>query len=92
MLATTLARPVRLFSDENLSKNIVLTKEKYGSVDRVYIIAEKDEVIKKEIQLWMTDRNPPSEVLEIFGSDHMVMMSKPRELCTHLLKIAMKYD
>ena len=91
-LATLLLRPLRLFSDEDLSKQLMLSAKKYGSVKRVYIIVEKDKVIKRDFQLWMTERNPPNDVVEIKGSDHMVMMSKTIELWSHLQGIAEKYS
>ncbi|CAN1133552.1 Methylesterase 8 [Linum perenne] len=87
-LATTLMRPVKLFADEDLSEVIVLTEERYGSVRRVFIVSEKDQVSKKEFQLWMIERNPPDDVVEVLGSDHMVMVSKPKILLAHLLEIA----
>ncbi|KAJ9135598.1 hypothetical protein P3X46_032764 [Hevea brasiliensis] len=89
-LAITLVRPLRLFSEEDMAKEIVLTTENYGSVRRIFLISEKDEVSKKDFQLWMIQRNPPNEVIEILGSDHMLMMSKPIELWGHLLSIAEK--
>ncbi|KAF2305833.1 hypothetical protein GH714_008291 [Hevea brasiliensis] len=89
-LAITLVRPLRLFSEEDMAKEIVLTTENYGSVRRIFLISEKDEVSKKDFQLWMIQRNPPNEVIEMLGSDHMLMMSKPIELWGHLLSIAEK--
>ncbi|KAJ6906013.1 hypothetical protein NC652_023689 [Populus alba x Populus x berolinensis] len=79
-LATTLMRETRLFTDQELSRDLVLTREKYGSVKRVFIIAEKDLALEKDLQQWMIQKNPPDEVKEIRGSDHMSMMSKPKEL------------
>ncbi|KAG5557231.1 hypothetical protein RHGRI_007485 [Rhododendron griersonianum] len=68
--------------------------EKYGSVRRVFIVSEKDEVGKKDFQQWMIDKNPPDKVEKIRGSDHMVMISdKPLELCFLLSRnIAGKYS
>ncbi|CAK9153121.1 unnamed protein product [Ilex paraguariensis] len=43
-----------------------------------------------DFQQWMIDRNPPTEVRKITGSDHMVMMCKPIELSVHLHDIAKK--
>ncbi|KAB1207143.1 Salicylic acid-binding protein 2 [Morella rubra] len=91
-LATLLLRPLPLFSDEDLSKALMLSTEKYGSVNQVYILSEKDKVGDRDFQLWMIKRNPPNDVVEIAGSDHMVMMSQPIELCNHLLRIAEKYS
>ena len=71
----------------------MLSTKKYGSVKRVYIIVEKDKVIKRDFQLWMTERNPPNDVVEMIkGSNHMVMMSKTIELWSHLQGIAEKYS
>ncbi|KAK4848142.1 hypothetical protein QYF36_009765 [Acer negundo] len=90
-LATTLMRPVRLFSEEDISRELVLSRENYGYVKRVFIVSEKDMVLEKDLALWMIKRNPPHQVVEIKGSDHMVMMSKPTQLWVHLIEIATKY-
>lgn len=91
-LATTLMRETRLFTDQELSRDLVLTREKYGSVKRVFIIAEKDLILEKDFQQWMIQKNPPNEVKEILGSDHMSMMSKPKELWACLQRISKKYN
>eukprot|EP00258_Populus_trichocarpa_P047905 XP_024463924.1 probable esterase PIR7A isoform X2 [Populus trichocarpa] len=91
-LATTLMRETRLFTDQELSRDLVLTREKYGSVKRVFIIAEKDLILEKDFQQWMIQKNPPDEVKEILGSDHMSMMSKPKELWACLQRISKKYN
>ncbi|KAJ9704930.1 hypothetical protein PVL29_003134 [Vitis rotundifolia] len=90
-LGTVLMRPVRLFSEEDMSNELMLSK-KYASVKRVFIISEEDKLGKKDFQLWMIEKNPPDAVKEIKGSDHMVMMSKPKELWVHLQAIAEKYS
>lgn len=91
-MTTLLIRPLPLFSDEDLSKELMLSNEKYGSVNRVYIMSEEDMVSQRDLQWWMIQRNPPDHVVEIRGSDHMVMMSKPMELWAHLQAIAEKYS
>ncbi|KAI4295611.1 hypothetical protein L6164_035637 [Bauhinia variegata] len=91
-LATTLIRPLRLFGEEDMAKVLTLTHTKYGSVNRVFIISEKDRVIDKDVQRWMIKRNMPNRVVKISGSDHMVMMSKPLDLCLHLQHIATQYS
>lgn len=91
-LATTLMRETRLFTDQELSRDLVLTREKYSSVKRVFIIAEKDLILEKDFQQWMIQKNPPNEVKEILGSDHMSMMSKPKELWACLQRISKKYN
>ncbi|KAF5751146.1 methylesterase 10-like [Tripterygium wilfordii] len=91
-LATMLMRPLRLFSEEDMSKELKLSSENYGLVKRVFIISEKDYLSKIEFQRWMIEGNPPNQVVEISGSDHMVMMSKPLELLSHLQCIANTYS
>lgn len=91
-LATFLIRPSPLFPDFRCSsKETALTKENYGSVPRVYIVCNEDNLMKADIQRWLIDHNQPDEVKVINGSDHMAMMSKPKELCSCLLEIANKY-
>ena len=76
-----------LFNEE-----IKLTEKKYGLVPRVFIVCDQDHAIKEDVQMWMIRKNPPNEVKVINGSDHMVMFSKPPELCSFLLEIAHKYS
>lgn len=91
-LATTLVRPLRLFTMQDLSEVLVLSNEKYGSVPRIYIISEKDRVTDKEVERWMLKKNPPNRVEKIRGSDHMVMVSQPMQLWAHLQNIAADFD
>ncbi|TQD95860.1 hypothetical protein C1H46_018498 [Malus baccata] len=78
---------VRLFPLYNYDV-IKLTKEKYGSVRRVFIVADQDHGIVLDAQNYMIKNNPPNEVKVINGSDHMVMFSKPVELFCHLQRLA----
>ncbi|KAI3989189.1 hypothetical protein MKX01_033225 [Papaver californicum] len=87
-LATMLVRPIRVYSNEHMSTEITTSKQKYGSVKRVYILAELDKTLTRDFQCWMIQKNPMDEVKEITGSDHMVMMSKPQELFGCLQEIA----
>lgn len=82
------------YNIENLLNELIFSRKKYGSVRRVFIVSEKDEVGKKDFQQWMIDKNPPDKVEKIRGSDHMVMISdKPLELCFLLSRnIAGKYS
>ena len=89
----SLVRPFHLYGDDALLlKEAKLTKEKYGSVCRVYIVCDQDNVVKEDFQRWMIENNPTDEVKVITGSDHMVMFSKPKELCSCLQEIADKYS
>ena len=90
-LATALVRPFYLYLAEDISKEIVLSSKRYGSVKRVFIVATESDAFKKEFLELMIEKNPPDEVKEIEGSDHVTMMSKPQQLFTTLLSIANKY-
>ncbi|PHU10517.1 hypothetical protein BC332_22377, partial [Capsicum chinense] len=61
-LATTLVRPVYLHSPEDISKEMVLSRKKYGSVRRVFIGAAEDKILTKELQQYMIEKNPPDEM------------------------------
>ena len=87
-----LARPSGVYDDAASIEETALTREKYGSVRRVYIVCNKDKVTDEDFQRWMIENNPPDEVMLIPDSDHMVMFSKPQELCFFLEEIAEKYD
>ncbi|KAL9327693.1 hypothetical protein ACSQ67_002696 [Phaseolus vulgaris] len=84
--------PSRIFGDEQMSgENARLTEENYGSVPRVYIMCEQDNLLNREVQLSMTQRNPPNDVKLIAGADHMPMFSKPQDFCSYLQEIANTY-
>ncbi|CAN1332977.1 Methylesterase 10 [Linum perenne] len=85
-LGKLLIRETGLFV-KDLSDESLLTKERYGSVKRVYIVAEEDQLLTKEIQEWFIQNSPTDEVKYIPGADHMVMISKPDELYSSLLEI-----
>ncbi|CAL5324720.1 unnamed protein product [Camellia sinensis] len=92
-LATLLVRPYPIYHDEGeVLKETALTKDNYGSVRRVYVVIEEDNIIKEKYQRWMIENNPTDEVKVIPGSDHMVMISKPQELCSCLQEIAGTYS
>ncbi|CAK9153124.1 unnamed protein product [Ilex paraguariensis] len=85
-----------LFLEANLYQlspieELMLMSEEYGSVNRVFIMANEDQVIQMDFQQWMIERNTPTEVRKITGPDHMVMMGKPIELSVHPEDIVEKY-
>ncbi|CAI0429586.1 unnamed protein product [Linum tenue] len=90
-LGMMLIRPFPVFKDEEAEAEIPLTRERYGSVPRVYVICEADEIVKPDLQRWMIENNPTDEVKSISGADHMPMFSKPHELCSYLLELASKF-
>ncbi|XP_006359801.1 polyneuridine-aldehyde esterase-like [Solanum tuberosum] len=89
-LATTLVREIFFYSVEDVSNEIILSRKRYGSIRRAFVVTPEDKLLKKEFQQLMIERNPPDEVKEIQGADHMVMMSKPHELFKFLLRFADK--
>ncbi|MED6123735.1 hypothetical protein PIB30_052170 [Stylosanthes scabra] len=91
-LATTLVRPRKIFSEEDMTKVLALSHRRYGSVSRVFVMTENDLSVYPKFQRWMTTHNPPNRVVEISGSDHMVMMSQPIQLSHHFQTIANHFD
>ncbi|CAO2196326.1 unnamed protein product [Urochloa humidicola] len=92
-LAKLLVRPGNQFLNDPVMKDsALLTAGNYGSVAKVFVVAKADSSSTEEMQRWMVDMSPGTEVEEIAGADHAVMSSKPGELCDVLLRIANKYD
>ncbi|XP_027061065.1 polyneuridine-aldehyde esterase [Coffea arabica] len=89
-LAKSLARPTLLLVDD-LGKEKPFSAEKYGSVKRAYILCKEDKTISLDIQRSQIENIGMTEVKEIKDAGHMVMLSKPQELCQNLLEIAQKY-
>uniref|UniRef100_F6GYW5 AB hydrolase-1 domain-containing protein n=1 Tax=Vitis vinifera TaxID=29760 RepID=F6GYW5_VITVI len=92
MLATTLMRPINVFNGENLLTETTVTKEKYGTVRRVYIMCDKDKMLEEDFQEWMIKNNLTDEVKVILGSDHMPMFCKPLDLCAYLQEMVESYS
>ncbi|KAJ9170761.1 hypothetical protein P3X46_018841 [Hevea brasiliensis] len=89
-LAKLLLRPFKFFL-EDLAKESLLTEAKYGSIKRVFVVCKEDAVMKEEIVQWMIENSPTEQVKLIDGADHMVMLSKPEELCKIFQEIADNY-
>ncbi|KAE8665935.1 putative Methyl esterase 10 [Hibiscus syriacus] len=89
-LAITLLRQGKFFM-KDLSNESLLTKENFGSVNRVYIVCKDDLLIKESLQKWYIENSPTVDVKFIDGSDHMAMLSKPHQLRKHLQEVAEKY-
>lgn len=87
----TLARPSSYFI-EDLSKEKNFSKQRYGSVPRVYIVCPEDLGIPLNYQHWMIQNAGFNDVVEINGADHKPMVCKPQELCDSLQQIAAKYQ
>ncbi|KAM7474933.1 hypothetical protein LguiB_022176 [Lonicera macranthoides] len=91
ILTTKLVRMLHVYSDQDMSNVLMLTKKNYGSVKRVFIISGQDKIIVPSFQKLMVTKNPPTEVQEIATSDHMVMMSRVAELSVRLNNISLTY-
>ncbi|PSS30770.1 Methylesterase [Actinidia chinensis var. chinensis] len=89
-LAKMLIRPNGLFLVD-LGQKSLLTEERFGSVTTVYIVCEEDGVMKEEFQRWLIENSPPKEVRSMARAGHMLMLTKPIELCLCLQDIAVKY-
>ena len=83
-----LVRPKPLVSVDGL----VLTKAKFGSVRRVLICAEQDKIVTQDVIKEILLKNPPNKFFNIRNSDHMAMVSQPRQLFAHLLSISRDYS
>ncbi|KAJ0097111.1 hypothetical protein Patl1_28784 [Pistacia atlantica] len=90
-LAVSLVRPHPMLTAVEWNKVAAVTKEKYGSVDSVYIVCDQDNILKQDLQRWMIQKYPTKDVKLISGSDHMLMFSKPKEFCCCLQEIIDKY-
>lgn len=89
-LATVLSRETRTFTKDTTA-DARFTRERYGSVPRVFAFCGEDKIsIKDELQS-MIDEAGVEEVDVIEGADHMAMLSKPQELFSYLLDIVEKY-
>ncbi|XP_042479692.1 salicylic acid-binding protein 2-like [Macadamia integrifolia] len=89
-LISTLKRPGSFFP-EDLDK-IQLSEKKYGSVNRVYIIAKDDLAIREDFQREMIANYTVKEVKVIDYSGHEPHLSRPLELSAHLLEVARNYS
>ncbi|XP_057437281.1 methyl jasmonate esterase 1-like [Lotus japonicus] len=92
-LALSLLRPLPPFMSNValLVNQTAVTKYKNGRVPKVFFITEKDNLISQNFQEWIIERTGPyAQVKLIKNSDHMAMLSKPKKLCSELLKIT--YD
>ncbi|OAY70510.1 Salicylic acid-binding protein 2 [Ananas comosus] len=89
-LGTTLLRIGSLFI-EDLKDQPPFSKNRYGSVNTVYIICAQDQAITVEYQRSMIAKSPVKEVKTIKNADHMAMLSTPEELSQYLMDIAEAY-
>ncbi|XP_042484671.1 methylesterase 10-like [Macadamia integrifolia] len=91
-LASLMVEPTSFFF-KDLVNETLLTRERFGSVNSVYIFCSKDEVLTEEFQLWMICNSPTTPAVRvILDSGHMVMLSKPDELSLCLKEIAETYS
>lgn len=89
-LATMLVRPGGFFL-EDMNKDSLLTQNKYGSIRRVYVVCEGDEVMSEEFQRFIVNDSPPDEIKSVPGAGHMIMLSKSQDLSLYLQEIMDRY-
>ncbi|KAM0068137.1 putative alpha/beta hydrolase-1 [Helianthus debilis subsp. tardiflorus] len=89
-LAKTLIRPSHFFL-EDMSKDSLLTSDRYGSISRVYVVCEGDRVVDEEFQRFVIEDSPPNEVKSFPGAGHMIMLSIPKDISLYLQDIAARY-
>lgn len=65
--------------------------DRYGTVPRVFIMCEKDLVIRLPSAERMVKLNPPKEVIRLPHADHMPFVSVTKDLHYHLADIAQRY-
>ncbi|XP_057770122.1 methylesterase 10-like [Salvia miltiorrhiza] len=85
-----LIRPSLFFMKE-MSKNGVVSEEKYGLVKRCYVICEDDDVMDEEFQRYNIEKSLPHEVISIEAAGHMPMLTKTLCLSSSLLQLSHKY-
>ncbi|KAM0946538.1 putative alpha/Beta hydrolase [Dioscorea sansibarensis] len=88
-LGSMLLRPTKLFLKELANKSL-LTKERFGSVERVYIICKEDDMLQ-DLQEWMIEKAAIKHVMAIEACDHMPMLCQPQMLLNCLLEVVLKY-
>ncbi|CAN0920291.1 Methyl jasmonate esterase 1 [Linum grandiflorum] len=88
-LGLLLVRPTPVFDQEQAAIDTRVTKEKYGSIPRVFVVCDGEQ--KGAFQMWQVENNPPNEHILIEDSDHMIMLSRPGPLVDYILKVAAKY-
>uniref|UniRef100_A0A0D3G6U3 AB hydrolase-1 domain-containing protein n=2 Tax=Oryza TaxID=4527 RepID=A0A0D3G6U3_9ORYZ len=90
-LGLSLIRPTNKFTGDVLMRDPgLLTKERYGSTRRVFVVVEDDRGIPAEFQRRMVAESPGVEVVDFAGADHMAMISSPAKLAELLVRIADK--
>lgn len=92
-LALALVRPISASASLEAEKKDFkeITEENYGSVRRVYVKLEDDNVINEPVERFRLENDPPEEVVIIQNADHMAMLSNPRDLSSCFLQISQKY-
>ncbi|KAK8916292.1 Methylesterase 1 [Platanthera zijinensis] len=59
-----MVRPTSFFQ-EDLSKRAAFSEERYGSVDKVFVLCGEDASLTPDYQRWMVKNSPVKEVMEI---------------------------
>ncbi|KAI5648086.1 hypothetical protein M9H77_34091 [Catharanthus roseus] len=90
-LALSLVRPQPGSVNPSDVEKHDLTEDNYGSVPRVFIQLENDEMTNLPVDEFRLQNYPPQEVNTIPNADHMVMLSNPQHLSSCFHQISQKY-
>lgn len=74
-----------------LAKREKFTKEGYGSIKRIYVYTDSDEIFKPYFHSWQIENYKPDKVYKIEGGDQKLMLSKTNELAQILNEVADTY-
>ncbi|GJJ76155.1 hypothetical protein EMPS_08514 [Entomortierella parvispora] len=53
-----------------------------------YIVAEHDQIIQPELELWCAERMKAKKIVKVPGASHAVMVSHPKEVANVILEAA----
>nr|1SCI_A Chain A, (S)-acetone-cyanohydrin lyase [Hevea brasiliensis]1SCK_A Chain A, (S)-acetone-cyanohydrin lyase [Hevea brasiliensis]1SCQ_A Chain A, (S)-acetone-cyanohydrin lyase [Hevea brasiliensis] len=90
-LAKMLTRKGSLFQNI-LAKRPFFTKEGYGSIKKIYVWTDQDEIFLPEFQLWQIENYKPDKVYKVEGGDHLLQLTKTKEIAEILQEVADTYN
>lgn len=71
-----------------VADKLTLSAANYGSIPRFYVKTDEDFAMPQALQEAMIQSSPPTQVLELRGSDHSPFFSRPQALHKFLLEIS----
>nr|BAI50634.1 (S)-hydroxynitrile lyase [Baliospermum montanum] len=76
------------FFEQDLDTLPNFTSEGYGSIRRVYVYGEEDQIFSRDFQLWQINNYKPDKVYCVPSADHKIQISKVNELAQILQEVA----